>query len=947
MLLTQYQLRSLLFEHLLLEAAQQEIIKKYPKLDIQGYVDAINAIKNKNKYLPLLDVILTDYLTSRDFTTDHLIRHGEIIFMVLMHEKYANSQAMPNEDKDVQGIKEYSRMVQIIDDLDAKFFAKNSSLYDSLVRIDASVTEDYKAELENREIAEEDNDSISLEQDVRPGLKLLQIIDGWQILLPMNLAGAKAIGVREWCTVYSDAWLTYNNMGNTLFYVARDQDYDRLGGYGYDYDTDPYNYISIGFKGNDIYIPSGTGELSVWGDQAGVTYNNLARNLGKETSEKIIAYITEYFNRGQGLPSGNSSDPEASAAREFRRQQGKLARAIGRNKRIFEQYFYSIGNPNERAEFVLDTLVGTELSQNILELIMLKYCILNKDSVLMQSDAYKAGEWETIVVGLYMDVHMTPTDDFKNKIVAWLLEENNRIHLQKLLDFNFYDYCKPYLSNESGIAYDHVNSHMNYNLFAKRNMRGINVENYLKMFNLIPFELIQTYEDWDISLNSKLSDFDLNFSEKFNFCLNTSSNTDKPTIALAFSQVFNTPRFAALQKQFFESKYGPPEIKVKYNSIRERNLVIYNFLKLNEILTKKNQLVPSEALESYISKPVDMYKQKSLSASSNYDMLTDEHFNPFVPEISAIKDLAKKGVQVPEEIINAIRKVKYYIDMTNSGPRNVYRIINERPDSKMAQEYTALMFSKVEAIYEAKKMCISYFSSRNDVKYFPKFQPTTMVYDMEFIANYEDKLRYTYRIMDILEDIGANERAGFISAASSYFAKLQKAVTATSGLQDNTRPFELIDFYEDMRLKTIEVMANNPSDAQKKDIDEGMAKVYKKIMETTSSLNWYIFFKNDRELFKQFCIDVYSSRWFMKSRQPYEILPIQSVYSAIEVMTEANQDLGRITIEQANADLEDLIQIGKEVTDVTGVDKASMHTLRPFVERAADEDEDEDEDWDW
>ena len=945
MLLNRLSLRKLLFEHLLVESAQQTLISKYPKLETQGYVDAINAIKNKNKYLPLLDVLLADYLTSRDFTTDHLIRHGEIIFMVLMHEKYSNSQAMSNNDKDVQGIKEYTRMVQIVDDLDAKFFAKNSALYDNLIRIDASVTEGYKAELENREIAEEDDDSISLEHEVRPGLKLLQIIDGWQILLPMNLEGAKAISVREWCTVYSDAWLTYNNMGNTLFYVARDQDYDSLGGYGYDDYTSPYNYVSIGFKGNDIYIPSGAGELSVWGDQLGVTYNNLAKKLGKETSEKIIAYIKEYFNRGQGLPSGNSANPEAAKARETHRQQGKLARAIGRNKRIFEQYFYSIGDPNARAEFVLDTLVGTELSQNILELIMLKYCILNKDSVLMQSDAYKAGEWETIVVGLYMDIHMTPSDDFKNQIVAWLLQENNRIHLQKLLDVNFYDYCKPYLSNESGIAYNHVDSHMNYKLFAKRNMREISVENYIKMFNLIPFELIKSYVNWHISLNSQLSDFDLYFSERFNEGLNMSNNTDKPTIALAFSQVFNTPRFAALQAQLFESRYGPPEIKTKYSLVRDKNLVIYNFLKLDEILTKKNQLVPSDVLESYISKPVDMYKKKSLSASSNYDMLTDEHFNPFVPEISAIKDLVKKGVQIPEEVTNSIKKVKYYIDMTNRGPRDVYRIIKERPASKMAQEYTALMFAKVEAIYDAKKICISYLSSRDDVNYFPKFKPMNMVFDMEFISKYEDKLRYVYRIMDILEDIDANERAGFISAASSYFVKLQKAVTATSGLQDNTRPFELIDFYEDIRLKTIELMSNNSSEAQKKDIDEGMAKVYKKIMESTSQLNWYIFFKNDRELFKQFCIDVYSSRWFMLRRQPYEPLPIQAAYSSIEVMIYSpSEDLGRITIEQANAELQDLIQISKEVTDITGERKASMYALRPFVEREIDEDEDED--WD-
>jgi len=945
MLLNRLSLRKLLFEHLLVESAQQALISKYPKLDTQGYVDSINEIKNKNKYLPLLDALLADYSLSRDFTTDHLIRHGEIIFMVLMHEKYSNSQAMSNNDKDVQGIKEYLRMVQIIDDLDAKFFAKNSSLYDNLIRIDASVTEDYKAELLDREIAEEDDDSISLEHEVRPGLKLLQIIDGWQILLPINLEGGKAIGVQEWCTVNSDAWLTYTNMGNTLFYVAKDQNYDSLGGYGYDYATSPHNYVSIGFKGNNIYIPSGNAELSVWGDQEGVTYNNLARRLGKEVSEKIIAYIKEYFNRGQGLPSGNSANPAESAKRETRRQQGKLARAIGRNKRIFEQYFYNIGDPNARAEFVLDTLVGTELSQNILELIMLKYCILNRDSVLMESNAYKAGEWETIVVGLYMDVHMTPSDDFKNQIVAWLLQENNRIHLQKLLDDNFYDYCKPYLSNESGVAYDHADSRINYELFAKRNMRGISVENYLKMFNLIPFELIESYENWDISLNLQLSDFDLGFSKRFNEGLNNSYNTDKPTIALAFSQVYNTPRFASLQDQLFESIYGPREVKMKYTSIRDRNLVVNNFLKLDEILTKKNKLVPTEVIEGYISKRVEMYKENSLSAASNYDMLTEEHFNPFVPEISAIKDLTRKGVQIPENVINSIKKVKYFIDMTNRGPRDAYRIIKERPESKMAQEYTALMFAKAEAIYNAKKVCISYFSSRDDVNYFPRFKPMSIVFDMEFISKYEDKLKYAYRVMDMLEDIGSNERASFIRASSSYFTKLRDDITPVTGLENNIRPFELIDFYEDIRLKTIEVMTKNSSEAQKKDIDEGMAGLYKQILESTSLLNWYIFFKNDRELFKQFCIDVYSSRWFMKSRQPYELLPIQAAYKSIEVMIYApNEELGRITIEQANADLQDLIQISKEVTDITGEFKASMYNPRPFVERV-DED-DEEEDWD-
>jgi hypothetical protein len=83
----------------------------------------------------------------------------------------------------------------------------------------------------------------------------------------------------------------------------------------------------------------------------------------------------------------------------------------------------------------------------------------------------------------------------------------------------------------------------------------------------------------------------------------------------------------------------------------------------------------------------------------------------------------------------------------------------------------------------------------------------------------------------------------------------------------------------------------------------------------------------------------------MKSRQPYELLPIQAAYKSIEVMIYApNEELGRITIEQANADLQDLIQISKEVTDITGEFKASMYNPRPFVERV-DED-DEEEDWD-
>ena len=189
-----------------------------------------------------------------------------------MHEKYSGSDRIPKEFKDPQKIKDYKSLIRLIEDTDAKFFSANLALYASLTTQDKASTKTYRDMKEEGRIEAQENESypdlnIDIEDSngLKPGLIMHAIIDGedgrrWAIYRPYTVAGAQAIGIQNWCTVYSSAWGIYADSGKTLYYVAL---YDPNRRYHREVYTDSAcrsdpkiykNNLSIGYSGNRLCL---------------------------------------------------------------------------------------------------------------------------------------------------------------------------------------------------------------------------------------------------------------------------------------------------------------------------------------------------------------------------------------------------------------------------------------------------------------------------------------------------------------------------------------------------------------------------------------------------------------------------------------------------------------------------------------------------------------------
>ena len=453
MKITKSYLRSILLEVILLEIKSTDILNKYPGMNKPeyGYAEAVDMIRNKNKYLRFLDKMLGQFVSDAtgNYVLHQNISYGQIIFCVLMHEKYsAQKGVLPDEYLDPNKITHYKMLIQIIDYIDARFMQKNKPAYEKLVAKDRAATEGEAesgdSEINTAEILAQKYEEIGgdLNEDVSGGIGLIKhaSIDGWDILRPYTTPGAQAIGVYSWCTVYGGHWDTYTSQGWTLYYVSKQKpgrtydgttQYDRSTCYN---DSSVYNdNFSIGFTGatpNSIVINEpgvGGGGASVWGNQKGVSQESLDKILGVELAQKIITYIKGHFTiKGQtSTSSSNEQDAGSTATAQNRRMQDlKPTRARARSKTVFKEHLETLAEPNDRMAFVMNILRSTHLSPAVLDYIYMRNVPRVKDSRMAQSDLATEGIFPYIVISLVNAAHTEVSKKTKESIAYLTLTDD-------------------------------------------------------------------------------------------------------------------------------------------------------------------------------------------------------------------------------------------------------------------------------------------------------------------------------------------------------------------------------------------------------------------------------------------------------------------------------------------------------------------------------------------
>jgi len=451
MLLTRKKLRLLLYEMLLLERlSKQELIGKIRYLDAYSkYLDKLNA-----KYYDALDRLISEYDAGGN--TD--VAHGAIIFMLSMHQKYASTNVLPNEHKDYNQMN-LENLKGAIEGIGAQY--TDGALYGELVELDKKQSELKVKDDEEEEPADETNTSnTNINREVRPGLFLLGVVDGWQIHKPTTVAGSQAFGVQSWCTVYSDAFVTYKNSGITLYYLCKDgKDYDESG-YGFDYQSKPYDYVCIGFEEDDLAIPSDDYSTSVWGNQEGVTYDKLNKIMGSSSSDKIIDLITKHFRTSASLTSGKGS-------KDFLKR--KLAKAAATIPRALKSIARNKG-PDDTFILIKECLDHPKLNDVTLEYIFKKY-YLKIDSKMRKTEAYTSGVYKTNMLKSFLGVHTIIPEGIRSILASEVLEK-----IDSLVKYLGGYGAKSFLTNAG--------------LWAKE----LSPEFYEKLFNMLRVEKIQTFD---------------------------------------------------------------------------------------------------------------------------------------------------------------------------------------------------------------------------------------------------------------------------------------------------------------------------------------------------------------------------------------------------------------------------------------------------------------------
>ena len=405
MLVTRSSLRRLIIEALLIERIYKAgLIKKYRYLDAYSiYLDKLNP-----KYYDSLGRIIEEH---RDQNLPE-IGHGVIIFMFLMHQKYASTDLLANEYKDFSRLK-LDDLKKAIESLGAQY--TDGTLYGELVELDKKQTQkmldDDKEEAAQTGSEEKYTATV---KEVRPGLFHIKTESGWQILKPETDAGSQAIGVKSWCTVATDAFSDYKNNGITLYYCVKDgKNYDEKG-YGFDWVANPYDYFCIGFHDDKIYIPSAKYESSVWGNQEGVTYQNLSSHLGSDISKKIINVIKNHFKTTDSY--GTKGRKKEFLARKYRQ-------ALATIPRVLKKVAKSMG-PDQTLEMIFKVLDNPKLNDQTLDFIFNKY--FKKIDSKMRKTSIFSDKGETGYLfelsNKILNVHKQFSEDQASDLANYLLD---------------------------------------------------------------------------------------------------------------------------------------------------------------------------------------------------------------------------------------------------------------------------------------------------------------------------------------------------------------------------------------------------------------------------------------------------------------------------------------------------------------------------------------------
>ena len=432
MLITRRIFRKLIFEALLLEMSVTDIKTAYPILNDPIYSKYLAMIRNQ-KYVTFLDKMLNQMLGPAE-EREEIVEYyfGEVIFMVLMHEKYAGNQ-IPPEYRDLNNLNfqkdrrsQRLGLVELIDDLDFKHMSKNQTAYVELTNKDTALTREVQAK--RAEASGQPVASAPLGTEVAPDLYLVDNVNGWDILRPESVVGAKQIGVSTWCTVYSNAWNIYARAGQTLYYVAKPSN-----DYGHRYDEDECeddggevlnNYFALTVDSNGrVILDGGHGGPSVWPDQNEVSRSNAHEYIDNPADlDAIINAIEAHYAEAGGVtPSADydedEDEDEDGAAPPVDRQEMKRLRAMSRNLTVFKENFRSFGSPDQRLNFVIGVLQSTNLSNEVFNHIVEKIVFTVSDSKLRESllyttlgpDLFKSFMIENIV--FILPIHKSLPDD--------------------------------------------------------------------------------------------------------------------------------------------------------------------------------------------------------------------------------------------------------------------------------------------------------------------------------------------------------------------------------------------------------------------------------------------------------------------------------------------------------------------------------------------------------
>lgn len=403
MLITRRIFRKLIFEALLLEMSVTDIKTAYPALNDPIYSKYLAMIRNQ-KYITFLDKMLTQLLgppDNRAEAEDAEFHYGEIIFMVLMHEKYAGNQ-IPAEYRDLNKLNlQADRMsrrfglIELIDNLDFKHMSKNQSAYVELTNKDTSRKREAEAQKREADGIDQELPSETVGEEVAPDLYLVGKVNGWDILRPESVTGAIQIGITTWCTVYSTAWNVYVGAGQTLYYVARPK-----APYGHKYEESECrvppvlnNYFALSVDNNgQAILNGGFGGPSVWPDQHEVSLETAADYMDNpEDLPLIINAIEDHYAAAPIVRAGNETDEDFEDEDEeppVDRQEMKRLRAMSRTLTVFKENFRGYGSPDQRLNFVIGVLQNPNLSNQVFNHIIEKLVLTVSDSKIRDSLLY-------------------------------------------------------------------------------------------------------------------------------------------------------------------------------------------------------------------------------------------------------------------------------------------------------------------------------------------------------------------------------------------------------------------------------------------------------------------------------------------------------------------------------------------------------------------------------